>query len=231
MTHAIALSGHWSGLRAIPRTLATPDHRRRLETGLERLSSLYETMSARAALLAQGMDRLDGLRSGMIDQLDAIDVATIDMEPSADFEPSLCGVRVGGAFMGSDDDLEDSADDHGEPSLSASLQCYPGDQSGARWIGGGDDHDLEGEHDGCEPDQDDEHTLGAHEGPYGTISSAGSDDREPSLAATHAIDQRLAWTAWADPNGPHATLATQDREDQCEDEGAQCDDEGAGGHD
>jgi len=82
MTHAIALSGPWEGLRALPRTLRTPYHRRRLELGLERIDGLYEQMAARAALLKAGLSRLDGLRAGMIDQLDAID-------GDADFEPSL----------------------------------------------------------------------------------------------------------------------------------------------
>ena len=85
MTHAVALTGQWSGLRAVPRTLRTHDHRRRLETGLERLGGLYEAMSQRATLLATGMERLNSLRAGMIDQLDAID-GDADFEDGGDLE-------------------------------------------------------------------------------------------------------------------------------------------------
>lgn len=110
MTHAVALTGQWEGLRAIPRTLRTPDHRKRLEDGLERLGGLFEQMASRAALLSAGMERLNGLRASMIDQLDAIDgdadfEASIgdddreadagdDREADHDAEPSLCGIGV-----------------------------------------------------------------------------------------------------------------------------------------
>lgn len=111
MTHAVALTGQWEGLRAIPRTLRTPDHRKRLEDGLERLGGLFEQMAFRAALLAAGMDRLNGLRASMIDQLDALDAPTEDMEPDADLEPSLCHPGA----MGSDpvEDLEQDSEDEG----------------------------------------------------------------------------------------------------------------------
>lgn len=148
MTTAIALTGQWDGLRAFPRALRTDDHRRRLENGLERLSGLYEAMSIRAALLAAGMERLNGLRAGMIDQLDAIDAPEIDLEPTGDDEPSLCGVRCGGPFMASDD-LEDSADDNGEPSLGWGWTINQERLHSA-------DGDLEDDHDGREPDSDDE---------------------------------------------------------------------------
>ena len=85
MTHAVALTGQWSGLRAVPRTLRTHDHRKRLETGLERLGGLYEAMAYRAALLNTGMERLNGLRAGMINQLDAID-GDPDFEDGGDLE-------------------------------------------------------------------------------------------------------------------------------------------------
>ena len=119
MNTAYALDGPWTGLRAIPRHLRSPDHRKRLESGLEALGGLYEQMARRAALLASGMDRIDGLRAGMIDQLDAIDGdadfepsicgddreadAGDDPEPDDGLEPSLCGVVFG---VGSDLDLE-----------------------------------------------------------------------------------------------------------------------------
>lgn len=111
MTNAVALTGQWEGLRAVPRTLRTPDHRKRLEDGLERLGGLFEQMAFRAALLAAGMDRLNGLRASMIDQLDALDAPTEDMEPDADLEPSLCHPGA----MGSDpvEDLEQDSEDEG----------------------------------------------------------------------------------------------------------------------
>lgn len=88
MAHVVALNGQWEGLRAIPRTLRTPDHKKRLEDGLERLGGLFEQMAHRAAMLAAGMDRLNGLRASMIDQLDAIDA-------DPDLEPSLAHPEVG----------------------------------------------------------------------------------------------------------------------------------------
>lgn len=117
MTHVVALNGQWEGLRAVPRTLRTPDHRRRLEEGLERLGGLFEQMAHRSALLAAGMERLNGLRAGMIDQLDAID-------GDPDLEPSLCHH---GAWSGDYiDDLEEDRSDYepdadDEASLCGSL--------------------------------------------------------------------------------------------------------------
>lgn len=116
MTHAVALTGQWEGLRAFPRASRPPSTeftRRRLQLGLERLEGLYERMAARASLLQQGMERLNGLRSGMIDQLDAID-------GDPDFEPSL-GVYWDGGWA-SDDRERDPCDlgepdDDAEPSL------------------------------------------------------------------------------------------------------------------
>lgn len=151
MTHAVALTGQWEGLRAIPRTLRTPDHRKRLEDGLERLGGLFEQMAFRAALLTAGMDRLNGLRASMIDQLDALDAPAEDLEPVGDDEPSLCGVRCG-IFSFDTEDGEPSGDE-GEP-LNVDLTITPSDQSGHRWIGGVCPLGLEGEHDGREPDVD-----------------------------------------------------------------------------
>lgn len=109
MTHAVALMGQWEGLRAFPRASRPPSTeftRRRLQLGLERLEGLYERMAARASLLQQGMDRLNGLRSGMIDQLDAID-------PDPDLEPSL-GISWDGGWSSDDREADDA---EREPSL------------------------------------------------------------------------------------------------------------------
>ena len=111
MTHIIALDGQWEGLRAFPRTLRTPDHRKRLEAALDRLGGLYEQMATRAALLTAGMDRVDGLRAGMIDQLDA-------MDGDADLEPTLCHPGAWGSdhLDGIEDDRSDfEPDSDGEP--------------------------------------------------------------------------------------------------------------------
>ena len=135
MTHIIALDGQWEGLRAFPRPLRTPDQRKRLEAALDRLGGLYEQMATRAALLTAGMDRVDGLRAGMIDQLDAMDT-------DPDLEPWL-GT---GAYGGDDRELDLSDK---EPSLCG-ITCNP--LFADAW-------DLEVEHDGREPDVDKEPSL------------------------------------------------------------------------
>jgi len=72
------------------------------------------------------------------------------------------------------------------------------------------------EHDGREPPEDDEHTLGwsEAEGQLGCFA-APMDDLERSLGSTHHIDQRRAWTG----------KDTRDLEEQCEDEGHDSDTE------
>lgn len=166
MTHAIALNGQWDGLRAFPRAARTHSHRKRLESGLERLGGLYEQMAARAAMLNAGLERLNGLRASLIDQLDASDTDA-DLEADGSDEPSLCGLGMNLAAIALDD-LEDqcedeggqcedegadesdtSADDHGEPSLGWGL-C-----ANQRWLESSPS-DLEAEHDGREPPEDDE---------------------------------------------------------------------------
>lgn len=182
MTHAVALTGQWEGLRAFPRAQRTPDNRTRLESGLDRLGGLYERMAARAAMLQAGMDRLNGLRYELIQALDASE-PDADLEPSlgvhwdggwvsddreaddAEKEPSLCGVTANWNPYGDTGDRESDlswggdyaganqmwltasveGDDHEdrEPSLSAVIMCHAGDQTGYRWIGGGNDRDLE----------------------------------------------------------------------------------------
>lgn len=177
MTDAIALTGQWEGLRAFPRAPRTPDHRKRLENGLERLGGLYEQMAARAALLAAGMERLNGLRAGMIDQLDAIDGDT-DLEEAGDLEPSLCHPAAVGS-----DDLEDSADDHGEPWLGwgversqLHLESSPGD--------------LEAEHDGREPPEDAEPDCDAEPDEGGSCAWPEEGD-QTTLPVTEAHAHRV----------------------------------------
>lgn len=176
MTQAIALTGQWEGLRAFPRASRPPSteyHRRRLHIALDRVEGLYESMAARAALLAAGMERLNGLRAGMIDQLDFID-------GDADLEPSLGGSELRahecqsfaaatmpldcGVFVDLEDDCEDEggqcddegadeSDDDGadtEPSLSI-LMTTAADQSGSRWTGGCDTLDREDDGDAEPP--------------------------------------------------------------------------------
>lgn len=158
MTHAIALTGQWEGLRAFPRATRTPDHRKRLENGLERLGGLYEQMAARAAMLHAGLERLNGLRAALIEELDASDTDA-DLEADGTDEPSLCGLGMNLAAAALDD-LEDQCEDEGgqcedegadetddefadlEPSL-VTLMTTAADQCGTRWTGNFDAHDLE----------------------------------------------------------------------------------------
>jgi hypothetical protein len=203
MTHVVALSGQWEGLRAIPRTLRTPDHRKRLEDGLERLGGLFEQMALRAALLTAGMERLNGLRSSMIEQLDALD-------GDADFEPWLGSGALGG------DDREDDTCDHGEPdddgepSLSAPIALTPSDQTGLRWIGGGQARDLESEHDGREPDVDDEPDSDSEASLCGVVFGAPRDDGDSEATVEYGDDQTQEprTTRWG-PIGKSAVRAVQ----------------------
>jgi hypothetical protein len=81
--------------------------------------------------------------------------------------------------------------------------------------------DLEGEHDGREPPEDAEDTLGRSENIDQVRREFGQDDKEPSLGSVDHPDQR-AWGLHQDGWAPFLL----DHEEQCEDEGAQCDDEG-----
>ena len=168
MTHIIALDGHWEGPRAFPRTLRTPDHRKRLEAALDRLGGLYEQMATRAALLSAGMERVDGLRAGMIEQLDAMD-GDADLEPNGDDEPTLChpGAMGSDHLDGLEDDRSDlEPDNDDEPSLCGEIGLpHQGHAvgAGARGIGslGEITYDLEAqcEDEGHDSDRekDDDH--------------------------------------------------------------------------
>jgi hypothetical protein len=108
----------------------------------------------------------------------------------------------------------------------------------AHWSKGGTD-DCEDEHDGREPDCDDEDggddewelgwtDLQARTGRY--VLGPGwyyASDGEPSLGSTTSLNQ-LHWS-----KGKNDDLEDEHdgREDCCEDEGAQCDDEGEIEHD
>ena len=80
--------------------------------------------------------------------------------------------------MQGDPDLEDGGDDEHngdlEPSLG-SVESWSAPQTG--WAAG-NSLDLEGEHDGREPSEDDEFTLGRTEGIDQTRPQWGSDDAE-----------------------------------------------------
>jgi len=81
--------------------------------------------------------------------------------------------------------------------------------------------DLDEEHDGREPDDENEHILGRSEALDQSRPEFGADDLEPSLGGLQGIDQRR----WADDETPW--FRHQDLEEQCEDEGGACEDEGA----
>lgn len=153
MTHAIALDGQWAGLRAFPRGFSTPDTRNRMEAALERLQHHRERFTRHMARSQAAMARIDGLTSSMIDQLDAADAPTEDLEPSGDDEPSLCGVRVG--ILSFDTTDGEPSGDEGEPS-NVDLTTAPRDQSGSRWIGGVCPFDTEGqcEDEGADSDRE-----------------------------------------------------------------------------
>ena len=125
-------------------------------------------------------------------------------------------------LLGILDALGPDADE--EPSLGFSEPGSPHSWSGLdqMHIAEGATDGREDEHDGREPPEDPEETLGRSENFDQRRVEFGQDDREPSLGSTSHLDQR-GWAA----GDVHALL---DGEVQCEDEGAQCDDEGAHDH-
>lgn len=147
MTHAIALTGQWEGLRAFPRANRAPDHRKRLESGLDRLGGLYEQMAARAAMLQAGMERLNSLRASLIDELDATDTDA-DLEADGCDEPSLCGIGCN-CVIGGADDLEDQCEDEGADESDEGVDDR-----------GEPDCDDEPDHESCAwPDEGDQTSL------------------------------------------------------------------------
>ncbi len=152
-------------------------------------------------------------------------IAELDRrDPDPDLEPSLSGHAYSAANgapyleVPHDQDLELDASDL-EPSLSTpeGQQQYDADgQPGFSGI------DLEDEHDGREPDVDDEHTLGTSENVDQTRPQRGADDLEPSLCGITAAARGARFHDWAS----YHIAAGADLEDQCEDEGGACEDEG-----
>lgn len=107
-----------------------------------------------------------------------------------------------------------------EPSLGSSEPGSPYSFSGLdqRHIAEGATDDREGPDDDLEPSEDPEDTLGRSENLDQRRVEFGQDDKEPSLGASAAVDQRQ----WGERHQGFA----YDGEDQCEDEGGQCEDEG-----
>lgn len=194
MTHVIALDGQWEGLRAIPRTLRTPDHRKRLEDGLERIAGLYDAMATRAAMLTAGMARLDGLAAGMISQLDAIDgdadfepyipspggddreFDTCDLgEPDVDSEPSLCGVTV---------------------SVTAAMTDQTDREADLSWGG--------------------EYATTDQTNLTSSLEGDSTEDLEPSLSTLQRGPDDQCGSRWL------GSLATDDREESADDEPSLC---------
>jgi hypothetical protein len=95
-----------------------------------------------------------------------------------------------------------------------------------RWASLGGSSDLEAEHDGREPDVDDEDgnddelTLGRSEALNQSRGEAAADDLEPSLGSVNAHNAAANQRRWS-----QGDLSGHDPEWQCEDEGAVFDDE------
>lgn len=152
-------------------------------------STAAASAAARAVAAAERLAELERLRiSGALARLDDL------YEPIRRRRDYLDGglARIDGlrATMVAQLDAI-TADVDLEPSLSASIPQLRPFGSRDTWIQGADD-EREGEHDGREPDHDDEASL---------VGTVGSPDR-------HAV------------GGALANLGEVDLEDQCEDEGA-----------
>ncbi len=189
----------------------TPDRRKRIEDRIEQLISVLDAQDAPAEDLEDGGDD----------------------EPDESTEPSLgwtedinqdraikaCTNDDAGVIFGPDREGDDC---DAEPSLG-SLGCtYDADYFDQRGWAGGASNDAEGdEHDGREPDVDDEPELGwpAMINQDRAIKScasydSGFDGGEPSLGSCENVNQ----TSWG--RGP-----SRDLEEQCEDEGFDSDSE------
>ena len=120
MTTMYALDGPWTGLTALgqPRHAITSPER--LRAALDRIGDLHDELCLRIDLLMRAADRCNGLRSALIDQLDALDADEAECEPVGDDEPSLTAVmRWDQTFFGvgdqmSDEDLEAQEEGGGE---------------------------------------------------------------------------------------------------------------------
>lgn len=144
-------------------------------------SGIVTPSDVRAALKA-----IAGIRREASAEIDRL-IALLDrISPDSDLEEN------------GDNDADDSAD---EPSLG-SIDNFI-DQT--KWAAGGfnttHDVDREGEHDGREPDVDEELSMGwVNEGGQTSLASASNCDGEPSLGSfDRMMDQTKAWqTAGAD---------------------------------
>jgi len=157
-----------------PRRAIDTKLRRRIETAVERLLAALDADDAAAGS--------DG-----------------EAEPEADPEPSLGATaavdqrdgwrpaprRLRAAFAAGDV----------EPSLGSVNAALEG-RSQATWAAGNTD-DREDEHDGAEPDTDEEPSLGAsnavNQATAWNVDTFYTGEREPSLGSTIDIDQRRAW--------------------------------------
>ena len=153
MTTMYALDGPWTGLAAPgqSRRLQTPPER--LKAALDRLGDLHDEFCLRIDLLMRAADRCNGLRSALIDQLDALDAEEAECEPVGDDEPSLTPLpRWDQTSIGVGDQMSDD-----EPSLGAAegrvdQTVWGAPMSGeAAWFGA---DDLEDQDEGGGEDED-----------------------------------------------------------------------------
>lgn len=124
--------------------------------------------------------------------------------------------RVVDKLLAAIDAIDGDADR--EPSLGAPEGRYSREPRDQRQWADGQTDDTEDEHDGREPPEDEEDTLGRSENIDQSRQEFGRQDLEPSLGSLGVVDQRF----WAD----HYCTKTQhilDGEEQCEDEGFECD--------
>ena len=112
-----------------------------------------------------------------------------------------------------------------DPDLEPSLGSLEDINQRAWAIGFGGD--LEGEHDGREPPEDDEYTLGRAENvDQSRQFEHGSEDGEPSLASIGSTWGPQDQTHWGNHRDGSWAALVGDGEEQCEDEGGACEDEG-----
>lgn len=115
MTTMYALDRPWTGLAALGQPRRATTSPERLKAALNRLGDLHDELCLRIDLLMRAADRCNGLRSALIDQLDALDADEAECEPVGDDEPSLTPLpRWDQTSIGVGDPMSDD-----EPSLGA----------------------------------------------------------------------------------------------------------------
>lgn len=154
--------------RSIPISALTPEQ----IAALTDLKKLKQEAAAEVERLIAFLDMVDGYSLPEVEVDD-------DVEPSLGFQEAFPGRGCNSGDSCDDREVEDGED---EPSLGSLSSCYGGgDQTS--W-GRGGTNDLEDEHDGCEPHEDDEPNLcgisvdAAMAGP--DLEADDSDD-EPSI--------------------------------------------------